>query len=113
MRSIKRRALLTQLKDACLTGDAACILSAPEVLLEWLTDPGNNTDKNCRAVDIYVYTEIWQLLPKNLAEDIGQLLYDVGGQLHDTHRAREVAEKFDSTPEQLLARTRRLIAGLG
>jgi len=112
MRSIKRRLLLAQLKDACLTGDAACILNALEVLLEWLTDPGNNTDENCRAIDVYVCTEIWQLLPKNLAEDIGLLLYDVGGQLHDTHRAREVAETFDSTPEQLLARTRHLIAGL-
>jgi hypothetical protein len=113
MRSIKRSALLIQLKDACLTGDAARILNALEALLEWLTAPGNNTDKICRAIDVYVCTEIWQLLPDNLTEDIRELLYDVGGQLHDTHRAREVAENFDSTPEQLLARTRRLVAEFG
>ena len=104
--------LLDQLKKACLTGDEASLLSALKALLEWLTLPENNTDQNCRSVDLYVCMEIWPLLPGALAAEVEELLFDVGGQLHDTHTARPVAVNFNSTPEQLLARTRTLLGEL-
>jgi len=36
-----------------------------------------------------------------------------GGQLHDAHGAPEITQNFESTPGQLLARTRELLRTLG
>jgi hypothetical protein len=46
-----------------------------------------------------------------LPEGYQDLLGDIGGGLHDTVSAPDVAENFESTPEQLLERLERLDAG--
>jgi len=100
---------LAVLKEACRSGDRTRILAELETLLEWLAVPENNTDRNCRAVDAFVCSEVQPLLPESVPAEIRELLFDVGGQLHDTHRATELAEQFASIPQQLLARTRQLM----
>ena len=113
-----RDILLAQLKQACATEkpSVAAVLNSLDNLLAWLVQPENNTNKNCRAIDLFVTTEIWDKVcrsPKGgavteLPESVCSLIFDVGGQLHDTHTAPEVAVNFESTPEQLLMRTRKL-----
>jgi hypothetical protein len=44
----------------------------------------------------------------NLPEGYRHLLDDIGGALHDTISAPEIAQSLESTPEQLLARAQRL-----
>ena len=77
-----------------------------ETILIWLNE--NNTDENCRMVDIFVSTQIEFDERKRLPEVVQGILFDMGGALHDTHTAPEVARNFESTPEQLLERVRRL-----
>lgn len=76
-------------------------------LLEYLASPNGRTDANCRAVDgFFTFDDLW--LEKNLPEPFHDLFADIGGALHDTVSSPDVAENFDSTPEQLLKRTREL-----
>jgi hypothetical protein len=75
-----------------------------------LNDPLNNTDDNCKKIDYFVAYEIvtkkeFELIP----DEIKEILYDLGASLSDTHTAPDVAENFESTPEQLLKRVRKLM----
>ena len=110
---MSRDEMLTGLKQACERGDVGGILRSLEVLLEWLAAPENNTDANCRAVDRFVCLNVWDVLGDDLPAAVRELLYDVGGELHDTHGAPGIAQNFESTPAQLLARTRELLRTLG
>ncbi len=47
---------------------------------------------------------------QDAVEALADVLGDVGGALHDTVKVPEIAENFDSTPEQLLARVRQFRA---
>lgn len=80
-------------------------------LLSFLTSAEGRTDANCRAVDLFVTLSMdgngwprWGELPKPFEE----VVFDIGGQLHDTFGAPEIAENFESLPEQLLERARKL-----
>ena len=70
--------------------------------------PSNNSDENCRKVDVFVATQIESADINRLPEDIQGILFDIGGALHDTHTSPSIAENFASTPKQLLDRVRRL-----
>jgi len=109
----QREQLLAELRSECGRGDAARILGALDALMVWLAAPENNTDFNCRAVDRFVFLEVLDKMMPEQPDGLRELLLDVGGQLHDTHTAPSVASSFESTPEQLLARTRQLSASLG
>jgi hypothetical protein len=79
------------------------ITLAVEELLEYLTTPAGRTNANCVAVDHFFclrdgWEGDWEDEPAGLADVLG----DMGGALHDTLSAPEVAENFDSTPELLL-----------
>ncbi|MCC6547948.1 hypothetical protein IT570_12350, partial [Candidatus Sumerlaeota bacterium] len=50
------------------------------------------------------WPEGWGHLP----ESFGEILNDMGGALHDTVTAPEIAQNFESTPEQLLERVRKI-----
>ena len=81
------------------------------VLLSFLCEPENRTDANCRAVDLFfAVDDHWDVRWDTLPEDYKGLLDDMGGALHDTAKALDVAENFASTPEQLLMRARGLKA---
>ena len=74
-----------------------------ENLLEYLSTPAGRTNANCVAVDYFFciregWEEHWEDEPAGLADVLG----DMGGALHDTISAPDIAENFDSTPELLL-----------
>jgi len=85
------------------------ILSAITNLLEWLNQPENNNDLNCKQVDNYIANKVianrsYETLPS----DIKNILFDMGGALNDTHTFPEIATNFESTPQQLLERLRNM-----
>lgn len=82
------------------------IKRALEDILVWLTE--NNTDANCRKVDLFMSIEMDQRRREELTRDIQGIVFDMGGALHDTHTSPKVAENFMSTPQQLLDRVRGL-----
>ena len=87
--------------------DLQAARSAMIALLEFLASPAGRTDQNCRAVDTFIMLdECW--LSDHLPESYHEVIADMGGALHDTVTAPHIAENFDSTPEQLLARARAL-----
>ena len=74
-----------------------------------LRRPTSYTSENCRIIDAVVLLALENAgedLKAELPEGLYQVLWDMGGQLHDSVEAREVAENFASTPEGLLARLR-------
>jgi hypothetical protein len=79
-------------------------------VLEFLASPHGRTDKNCCVVDLVLMNdaEIWNHIEAVDAVDsvLAEVLRDMAGALHDTVTAPEVAQNFESTPEQLLRRLR-------
>src|SRR4030042_2864509 len=76
-------------------------------LLEYLSSREGRTDANCRAVDsFFMGDDRW--VERNLPDPFHDIFTDIAGALHDTVSAPEIAENFDSTPEQLLKRAREL-----
>jgi len=86
--------------------DAAAVRNALDELLIFLASPGGRTDANCCAVDRFFGSleGHWSRLPPDLAS----LLDDMGGTLHDSIYAPQIAAHFESLPEQLLNRLRKL-----
>ncbi|MBN1362571.1 MAG: hypothetical protein JW993_18385 [Sedimentisphaerales bacterium] len=94
------------------------ILSAPPVnlaelkasvvmLLAHLASAEGKSEANLRAVDLcFCLDETWPGL--ELPGDFEALFADIGGALHDTLSHPEIASNFESTPEQLLARAKKL-----
>lgn len=79
-------------------------------LLSFLTAPDGRTDGNCRAVDGFAsvsWGEAWFGL-EDLPKPFEAVLFDIGGQLHDTFSAPDIAANFQSLPEQLLERAQNL-----
>jgi hypothetical protein len=52
----------------------------------------------------------WERDWDELPEECIDILADMAGALHDTVKAPEIAHNFDSTPEQLLERAKKLQA---
>jgi hypothetical protein len=76
-------------------------------VLEFLASPQGRTDENCRAVDFFLMLdEEWN--SEGLPDAFAEILADMSGALHDTVSAPNIAENFESTPEQLLARVIKL-----
>jgi hypothetical protein len=87
--------------------DPQRVARATEELLIYLSSSEGRTHPNCVAVDHFFgvgggWEGNWEAEPAELAD----LLGDMGTGLHDTISAPEIAENFDATPEQLLARVR-------
>jgi hypothetical protein len=88
--------------------------SSLENLLFFLTTPTGRTKENCWETDLYFglhddHGFDWGHLP----EDYQLILDDIGGQLHDAIEHPQIAENFESTPEQLLERLRKLKTKIG
>jgi hypothetical protein len=86
--------------------DLPAIKSALIALLEFLSSPTGGTDANCRAVDgFFFHDDAW------VEAELPDPYHDVFAHmdaLHDTFGAAQIAQNFDSTPKQLLARARSL-----
>lgn len=88
--------------------DVASLRVSLDRLLSFLAGPGGRTDANCCAVDrLFAYYDgSWRHLPPPLVN----VLEDMSGTLHDTIYAPQIAAHFDSLPEQLLNRLRKIQA---
>jgi hypothetical protein len=76
-------------------------------LFEYLSSPNGRTDENCNAISsFFMFDDLW--VDRNLPDHFQAIFVDVSGALHDTVSAPEIAENFDSTPEQLLKRAKEL-----
>lgn len=87
-------------------GGPAVVKPAVSGLLEYLASPDGRTDAHCRAVDFFFCLGdwSWDALPPGFQS----LFADMGGGLHETVAAPDIAEALDATPEALLARARAL-----
>ena len=89
--------------------DPARVAGAVERLLEFLASPAGKTHANVVAVDwFFCLREGWEGGWEDEPEELADVLGDMGGARHDTVQAPEVAENFDSTPDQLLSRIRQV-----
>ena len=76
-------------------------------LLEYLSSPNGRTNENCTAINsFFMFDDLW--VDRNLPDHFHEIFVDVSGALHDSVSAPEIAENFDSTPEQLLKRAKEL-----
>jgi hypothetical protein len=83
------------------------IAAALEELLAYLASKEGRTHPNCVAVDhFFCMGDGWERDWEDEPSELTDVLADIGGALHDTIKAPEIAENFDSTPEQLLDRIR-------
>ncbi len=78
-------------------------------MLAFLCSAQGRTAANCIEVDRFFFAHMldgvtWEHLPESYTDVMG----DIGGQLHNTFAAPEMAENFDGTPEQLLEQVRAL-----
>jgi len=95
----------------CLTlrpVDSPALKAAIVAVLEFLASAIGRTDANCRAVDFFLAPDdAWDT--DQLPEPFVDILADMSSALHDTVSAPLIAANFQSTPEQLLERARRLL----
>lgn len=95
----------------CLTlkpVDSPALKAAIVGVLVFLASAKGRTDANCRAVDYFLaQDEVWDA--EQVPEPFVDILADMSTALHDTISAPVIAANFQSTPEQLLERARRLL----
>ena len=95
----------------CLTlrpVDSPALKAAIVGVLEFLASAKGRTDANCRAVDYFLaQDEAWDA--DQLPEPFVDILADMSSALRDTVSAPLIAANFQSTPELLLERARRLL----
>ena len=84
-------------------GDDIALRAALERALVFLASPAGRTDANCSVTDQFISAteDAWH------ASALAPILEDMGGTLHDTIHAENIARTFEATPEQLLERVRR------
>lgn len=87
--------------------DLAALKQSMLELLQFLTTPEGRTSANCTLVDFFICLGEWDW--PDLPDDFNDIIADMSGALHDTVSAPEIAYNFDSTPEQLLERTQKLL----
>lgn len=81
-------------------------------LLQYLTTPEGRTTNNCYIVDMSVVMTEWgDIELPVLPDDFTDIIFDMGAALHDTVSSPQFAYDFESTPEQLLERTQKLLSG--
>ncbi|HKR63176.1 MAG TPA: hypothetical protein VJZ00_05535 [Thermoanaerobaculia bacterium] len=86
--------------------DAMSLQSALDALLAFLASESGRTDANCSVTHHFIdATESrWRDVPGELHA----ILDDMSGALHESIYAPHIARTFESTPEQLLERIRKL-----
>jgi len=80
-------------------------------LLLFLCSPEGRTDDNCTTVGTHLSCKSdWPHCIGHLPTQLRSVLLDIGGTLHDAIRHPKVASNFESLPEQLLVRVRKVQA---
>ena len=79
-----------------------------ENLFIYLTTSRGRTSANCYATDLFFTLANWNINWGIYPERLKEIIDDIGGALHDTIAHPEIAENFNSLPEQLLHRIRNL-----
>ncbi|MCP4612767.1 MAG: hypothetical protein GY845_29070 [Planctomycetes bacterium] len=78
-------------------------------LLSFLCSLEGRTNENCRYVNNYFcLKDNWFECIERLPKQLHDVLFDIGGSLHDAVKNPEIAANFESTPEQLLTRIKKL-----
>jgi len=85
--------------------DTGRLLGAVISILEFLASTDGRTKGNCWLADLFIslpdgYELEWPELPERLRN----IIEDMGGALHDAIDDPDIAHKFESLPEDLLAR---------
>ena len=87
--------------------DLPAVQQALEDLFLFLSSEEGRTDANCTVTDYFFsFAEEWEGDREHLPAELRELLATIGGTLHDTIYAPDIAENFGCLPEQLLERTR-------
>ena len=103
------RALLTEIYTAIINkSEIETIKLKLENLLSFLCSPEGRTDVNCTATDRFFMSDNWEVYWEYLSDNITDILGDMAGALHDSVSHPEIAENFESTPEQLLKRLKEI-----
>jgi hypothetical protein len=105
------RPLLRHVYNAAVTRpvDLIELKNALESLLSFLASEGGRTDANCCTVDAFFSAgDQWERPWSDLPESFRTVLDDIGGVLHETVYAPHIAKNFESLPEQLLERARKI-----
>jgi hypothetical protein len=96
--------------QSILTQDVPDLMELKNILinlLEYLSSPNGRTHENCNAINsFFMFDDLW--VDRNLPDHFHDIFADMSSALHDTVSAPEIAENFDSTPEQLLKRAKEL-----
>ena len=98
-------ALVEQVQSAVTadTVDLRRVVQALSSLLQHLCTPEGRTDGNCRFVDSF-FNQHDEWANCKLPDVLHDIFADMSGALHDARSAPDIAQNFDSTPEQLLER---------
>ncbi|HEV8660440.1 MAG TPA: hypothetical protein VGS96_17685 [Thermoanaerobaculia bacterium] len=106
------KSLLRHVYAAAVTrpADLRYLKNAMESLLSFLATEGGRTDANCCTTDAFFSAvDEWERDWSDLPENFRDVLDDLGGALHDTVHAPHIASNFESLPEQLLQRVRKIV----
>ena len=89
--------------------DLAALKASLQRLLAFLASPAGRTSTNVRTVNLFFCRpEEWGGDWSHLPEEFDEILNDLGDCLHDTMSHPVVVTDFDSLPEQLLERVKRI-----
>lgn len=89
--------------------DTSAVKASLEDLMVLLVSAEGRTDANCTVTDYFFSApESWEGKWDHLPDELQSILGDLGGALHDSVHAPAIARTFDSLPEQLLERLRRI-----
>jgi len=86
--------------------DLSEVRSALECLLVLLSSSVGRSDANCMAIDSFL--SLGEFSWPELPDAFQDILADMASILHDAVSASEIAANFESTPEQLLVRVRKI-----
>lgn len=109
--SPRLRGLLKRIYDESLRRptDISAVKASLDDLLVLLVSADGRTDANCTVTDYFFSaTEGWEGTWDHLPAELQSVLGDLGGALHDSVHAPAIAKTFESLPEQLLERLRRI-----
>lgn len=77
-------------------------------LLAFLSSPRGRTTPNLRTVDLFIALGDWGVELPEVPDSFCEIIADLGAALHDSINSPHFALEYESTPEQLLERVKKL-----
>jgi hypothetical protein len=101
----------------CRARGSVAVARAVQGILEFLCSPSNDNDENCASAGHFILLDLLEdpeikAAVSELPDELGLIIEDMGSFLDDVHTAPDIARNFESTPQQLLERLRKLQNGL-